>query len=129
MADLVLDAEPLVKLEQRDDLTLALTKEAEKRDQVLYVAGATYTEIWRGGDGKKGAAMAWALSRVTPVPTSDKLGKRAGELLKLAGLDEEQAFDAIVVATAEFKKAEVLTGDIKDLGPLGTVAGVRIVPL
>jgi hypothetical protein len=103
MADLVLDAEPLIKLEQRDKFTTTLIDDAKKRGQVLYVASATYAEIWCGPGGKKGAAMAWALSKATSVTTNEKLGKRAGELLKLAGLTADQAFDAIVVATAELK--------------------------
>lgn len=128
MADLVLDAGPLIKLEKGDKRTLTLASEAKNRGQELFVASATYAEVWRGGQGK-GAAMAWALSRVTSVTTSEKLGKRAGELLKLAGLEAEKALDAIVVATAELKRADVLTVDPTDLGRLGTVAGVRIVPL
>jgi predicted nucleic acid-binding protein len=124
MAGLVLDAGPLIKLEGRYPIALALVKEAKQRGEELLVAGATYTEVWRGHRNGVGTPMSIALKNVKPVRTTEMIGKLAGELLQKASLDETHGFDAIVVATAASRGAEVVTGDPADIGRLAAVAGV-----
>jgi predicted nucleic acid-binding protein len=124
MAGLVLDAGPLIKLEGRSPIALALVKEAKQRGEELLVSGATYTEVWRGHRNGAGTPMSIALKNVKPVRTTEAIGKLAGELLQKASLDETYGFDAIVVATAASRGAEVVTGDPADIGRLAAVAGV-----
>jgi predicted NAD/FAD-binding protein len=52
------------------------------------------------------------LKTVVPVPTSEALGRRAGEVMADAGADATLRFDAIVVATAASRNADVLTDDL-----------------
>ena len=88
------------------------------------MAGATYTEVWRGHRNGAGTPMSIALKHVKPVQTTETIGKFAGELLQKAELDGTYGLDAIVVATAALRDAEVVTVDPKDIGRLASVAGV-----
>lgn len=126
MADVVLDACVLIDLERRDRRTELWIEEAVRRGHALLVAGATYTEVWRGYVGGKGYEMQRVLKSVVPVPTSESIGRRAGEILVEAGAEETLRFDAIVVATAAARHADVLTDDLGDIEYLGAYGGVRV---
>jgi predicted nucleic acid-binding protein len=128
LASLVLDAGVLIDLERRDQRARAWLEEAVARGDVLLVAGATYAEVWRGYRNGKGHNMSKVLKAVAPVPTSEAVGRRAGELMHKAGAAHELGLDAIVVATAEKEKADVVTKDPKDIALLAGQAlrvGVR----
>jgi predicted nucleic acid-binding protein len=126
MADLVLDACILIDLEQRDRRTQLWIEEAVKRGSGLLVAGATYAEVWRGHRHGKGWGMQGVLRSVVPVATTEPIGRRAGEVLEELGADKALRFDAIVVATAKARNADVLTDDLDDIEYLGAQVGVRV---
>lgn len=126
MANLVLDAGVLIDLEQRKVQAEAWIEEAVDRKVGLLVAGATYTEVWKGYRNGKGYEMARVLKTVAPIPTSDSIGRRAGELIREAKAAKDLRFDAIVVATAAAKQADVLTNDLDDIKLLASYAGVRV---
>ncbi len=127
MAALVLDAGVLIDLEQHKAHAQAWLEEVVGRDDLLLVAGATYAEVWRGYRNGKGHNMSRVLNAVAAVPTSEAIGRRAGELMHRAQAPTSLRFDAIVVATAEHEKAGVITNDLRDLGRLASHANqVRI---
>lgn len=126
MADVVLDACILIDLERRDARTRLWIEEAVKRESGLLVAGTTYAEVWRGHRRGRGYAMEQVLRAVEPVATSQAIGRRAGELIEEAGAGTALRFDAIVVATAAHRRADVLTDDLDDIEILGAYAGVRV---
>jgi predicted nucleic acid-binding protein len=126
MADVVLDACILINLERRDRITERWIEEALERDSALLVAGATYTEVWGGYRNGLGYEMNRVLRAVIPMPTSEAIGRRAGELLEETGAGVALRFDAIVVATAAAHNADVLTDDVDDMEILGWYAGVTV---
>jgi predicted nucleic acid-binding protein len=126
MADVVLDACVLIDLERRDRRTELWIEEAVLRGSSLLVAGATYTEVWKGYAQGKGYGMQRVLKSVVPIPTSESIGRRAGEILAEAGASMTLRFDAIVVATAAARNADVLTDDLDDIEYLGAYGGVRV---
>ncbi len=126
MADVVLDACMLINLEQRDRHTELWIEEATRRGSALLVAGATYTEVWKGYTRGKGYEMQRVLKSVVPVPTNDRIGRRAGEILADSGAPKTLRFDAIVVATAAARHADVLTDDLDDIEYLAAYGNVRV---
>jgi predicted nucleic acid-binding protein len=79
----------------------------------------TLTEVLRGGP--RDAAVHRVLSRITVVPVSPELGRRAGELLGATGLPGKRCcVDAVVAATALERERPVvlLTSDPDDLSRL-----------
>jgi predicted nucleic acid-binding protein len=126
MADVVLDACILIDLERGDRNTELWIQEAVARGDVLLVAGATYTEVWKGYRNGQGHKMNRILKSVVAVPTNEALGRRAGEVMEEAGAHATLRFDAIVVATAASRGADVLTDDLDDIEYLGAYAGVRV---
>jgi len=126
MADVVLDACILVDLEQRDRRTQIAVDELVGGRSALLVAGATYTEVWRGHQQGRGWQMERVLDAVEAVPTAQEIGRLGGELLARAGAGPELRFDAIVVATAAVCRAHVLTDDLDDIEILAAYANVRV---
>lgn len=127
MADVVLDACVLIGLERGDRRTRLWIGEAVARGAALLVAGATYTEVWKGYRNGQGYEMSRILKAVIPVPTNEAVGRRAGEVMEEAGADPTLRFDAIVVATAAIRNADVVTDDLDDIEYLGAYARVRVV--
>jgi predicted nucleic acid-binding protein len=79
----------------------------------------TLAEVLRGAP--RDAAVHRVLSRITVVPVSRELGRRAGELLGATGLlGNRCAIDAIVAATALERERPIvlLTSDPDDLSRL-----------
>jgi predicted nucleic acid-binding protein len=126
MADVVLDACILVDLERQDRRTRVAVDELVGRGSALLVAGATYTEVWRGHRHGHSWHMEQALGAVEAVPTTEEIGRLAGELLEKAGAEPALRFDAIVVATAAVAGADVLTDDLQDIKILVAYANVRV---
>lgn len=129
MADVVLDACILVDLERHDRRTQIAVDELVSAGGALLVAGATYTEVWRGYEHGRGWQMQQVLGAVEPVSTTEDIGRLAGELLARTGAAPALSFDAIVVATAAVSNAHVLTDDLDDIEILGAYASIRVLPV
>jgi predicted nucleic acid-binding protein len=116
---LLLDSEGLVKLAAGDERARAFLETAIGRRAQVAVSAITLTEVLRGGP--RDALLHRALSRITTVPVSPELGRRAGELLGATGLSGHRcAIDAVVAATALSSPRPVvlLTSDPDDLARL-----------
>lgn len=96
---LVLDSEGLSKLASGDGKVRAFLETARVRRARVVVSAITLTEVLRGGP--RDATVHRVLSRVTVLPVTPELGRRAGELLGATGLSGHRcAIDAVVAATA-----------------------------
>jgi predicted nucleic acid-binding protein len=116
---LVLDCEGLSKLASGDARTRAYLDSARTRRARVAVSAITLTETLRGGS--RDATVHRVLSRITVVPVTVEIGRRAGELLGATGLSGHRcAIDAVVAATALGLERPIvlLTGDPDDLNRL-----------
>jgi predicted nucleic acid-binding protein len=116
---LILDSEGLSKLAAGDARTRGYLDSARTRGARVAVSAITLTETLRGGP--RDAAVYRVLSRITVVPVSPEIARRAGELLGETGLSGHRcAIDAIVAATAlELERPVVLlTSDPDDVNRL-----------
>ncbi len=116
---LVLDSEGLSKLAAGDARARAHLDTARARRARVVVSAITVTEVLRGRS--RDAAVHRVLARITVVPVTAKIARRAGELLGKTGLPGHRcAVDAVVAATAmELKRPVVLlTSDPDDLAKL-----------
>jgi predicted nucleic acid-binding protein len=116
---LILDGEGLSKLAAGDARTRGYLDTARARGARVAVSAVTLTEVLRGGP--RDAAVYRVLSRITALPVSPQIARRAGELLGATGLPGHRcAIDAIVAATAlELERpAVLLTSDPDDLNRL-----------
>jgi predicted nucleic acid-binding protein len=116
---LVLDAEGLAKLAAGDARTRGYLDSAVARGARVAVSAITLTEVLRGGP--RDAAVHRVLSRITMVPVSAAVARRAGELLGTTGLSGHRcAIDAVVATTARAAERPVvlLTSDPDDMSRL-----------
>jgi len=116
---LVLDSEGLSKLASGDGKARAFLETARVRRARVVVSAITLTEVLRGGP--RDASVHRVLSRVTVLPVTPELGRRAGELLGATGLSGHRcAIDAVVAATALdiARPVVLLTSDPDDLNRL-----------
>lgn len=116
---LVPDSEGLSKLAMGDTRARAHLATALTRRARVAVSAITLTEVLRGGS--RDAAVHRVLSRITVVPVSPEIARRAGELLGATGLSGHRcAIDAVVAATALGLQRPVvlLTSDPDDLSRL-----------
>src|SRR4051794_19676515 len=104
---IVIDATPLVLLAKADPGAIEWLDEAVARGAVLYCAGATYAEVWRGHSqspvhGAQAIRLDKVLKTLIAVPTCEVIGRGAGDILAAASLERASGLtlDAIVVATA-----------------------------
>ena len=96
---LVLDSEGLSKLARGDARVRGYLDSARARGAKVAVSAITLTEALRGGP--RDAAVHRVLARITIVPVTAEIARRAGELLGTAGLSGHRcAIDAVVAATA-----------------------------
>src|SRR6266705_3128787 len=96
---LLLDTEGLSKLAAGDARTRGYLESARSRRARVVVSAITLTEALRGGP--RDAAVHRVLSRITVVPVTAEIARRAGELLGATGLSGHRcAIDAVVAATA-----------------------------
>lgn len=96
---LVLDGEGLSKLAVGDARVRAYLDGARARGARVAVSAVTLTETLRGGP--RDAAVHRVLARITVVPVTAAIARRAGELLGATGLSGHRcAIDAVVAATA-----------------------------
>jgi predicted nucleic acid-binding protein len=115
----VLDSEGLSKLAAGDDRVRAYLDSARARRARVAASAITLTETLRGGS--RDAAVHRVLSRITVVPVTAHIARRAGELLGATGLSGHRcAIDAVVAATAlELERPIVLlTSDPDDMNRL-----------
>jgi predicted nucleic acid-binding protein len=116
---LVLDSEGLSKLAAGDAHARAYLDSARARRARVAVSAITLTEVLRGS--ARDAAVHRVLSRITIVPVSPEIARRAGELLGATGLSGHRcAIDAVVAATALGLERPIvlLTSDPDDFSKL-----------
>jgi predicted nucleic acid-binding protein len=116
---LVLDSEGLSKLAAGDDRARAYLGSARARHAKVAASAITLTETLRGGP--RDTAVHRVLSRITVVPVTAQIARRAGELLGATGLCGHRcAIDAVVAATALGLERPVvlLTSDPDDMNRL-----------
>ena len=96
---LVLDSEGVSKLAAGDARARGYLNSARARRAQVAVSAITLTETLRGGP--RDATVHRVLSRITVVPVTAQVARRAGELLGATGLSGHRcAIDAVVAATA-----------------------------
>lgn len=116
---LVLDSEGLAKLAAGDLCARAYLDSALARRAQVVTSAITLTEVLRGGT--RDATVHRVLSRITVLPVTAQIARRAGELLGTAGLAGHRcAIDAIVAATAPGLERPILllTSDLDDMRKL-----------
>jgi predicted nucleic acid-binding protein len=116
---LVLDAEGLAKLAVGDARVRGYLDSARARGARVAVSAVTLTEALRGGP--RDAAVHRVLVRITVVPVTAVIARRAGELLGATGLSGHLcAIDAVVAATALDSERPIvlLTSDPDDMNRL-----------
>jgi predicted nucleic acid-binding protein len=116
---LILDSGGLFKLAAGDKLARGYLETAIARRARVAVSAITLTEVLRGD--KRDAAVHRVLSRITIMPVTPEIARRAGELLGATGLSGHRcAIDAVVAATALVmeRPAVLLTSDLDDLARL-----------
>jgi predicted nucleic acid-binding protein len=116
---LFLDSEGLAKLAAGDARARAYLETARLRRARVVVSAVTLPEVLRGGP--RDAAVHRVLSRVTTLPVTPELARRAGELLGTTGLSGHRcAIDSIVAVTAMDlpRPVVILTSDPDDLSRL-----------
>ncbi len=121
---LVLDSEGLSKLAVGDARARGYFDSARERGAQVAVSAIALTEALRGGP--RDAAVHRVLSRITVVPVTAAIARRAGELLGATGLSGHRcAIDAVVAVTAlEMGRPVVLlTSDPDDLTKLAEEPG------
>ena len=116
---LVLDCEGLSELAAGDARARGYFDSARERGARVAVSAITLAEALRGGP--RDAAVHRVLSRITVIPVTAAIARRAGELLGTTGLSGHRcAIDAVVAATAleMGRPVLVLTSDPDDLTTL-----------
>ena len=124
---LVLDAGALVAIERSDRSVVALLKRELLAGRAPLTHGGVVGQVWRSGSGRQ-ANLARLLRGVEVRALDGALGRRAGELLGLAG--EVDVIDAAVALLAVDGDV-ILTSDPGDLAALVAAAGTHadIVPV
>ena len=125
---LILDSGAVIAASRGDDRALAYLRRAVEVDADVRVPVAVVAETTRGS--ARDAGVHRVLNAVGRCePTTESIGRLAGELLGRAGRNE--TVDALVVAEASAAgNAIVLTGDPRDLAALADgLPGVQIVSL
>ena len=124
---LVLDAGALVAIERADRGVFALLKRESLAGRAPLTHGGVVGQVWRSGSGRQ-ANLARLLRGVEVRALDGALGRRAGELLGLAG--DIDVIDAAVALLA-LDGDVILTSDPGDLAALVAAAGTHadIVPV
>lgn len=124
---LVLDAGALVAIERSDRSVVALLKRELLAGRAPLTHGGVVGQVWRSGSGRQ-ANLARLLRGVEVRALDGVLGRRAGELLGLAGAVD--VIDAAVALLATDGDV-ILTSDPGDLAALVAAAGTHadIVPV
>lgn len=123
----MLDAGALVAIERADRGVFALLKRELLAGRAPLTHGGVVGQVWRSGSGRQ-ANLARLLQGVEVRALDGALGRRAGELLGIAG--EDDVIDAAVALLA-LDGDMILTSDPGDLAALVAAAGTHadIVPV
>ena len=119
---LVLDAAALIAVERVDRDIVALIKQELLDGRLPITHGGIVGQVWRGGSGRQ-TNLARLLPGLDVVALDDALGRRAGILLGMAGMND--AVDAALVllaADGDF----LLTSDPDDIATLAQITGFHI---
>ena len=119
MSALVLDSGVLVAVDQGDRTMVMDLRNAQRRGLDLRTNAMVVAQVWRDGRGRQ-AVLARLLTGVDVRTVTPADGKRAGELLKAAGLAD--AVDATVALLAG-PGDRILTTDPDDLKRLSDAVG------
>lgn len=124
---LIIDAGAFVAVERNDREVIALIKRELEAGRAPLTHGGIVGQVWRGGAGRQ-AGLARLLAGVEVAQLDDKLGRRAGLLLRSS--KTRDVVDAALVLLAR-DGDEILTSDAGDLLPLARAAGteLEIVPI
>jgi predicted nucleic acid-binding protein len=115
----VLDARGLAKLAAGDPAVRAMALSTQQLGGTIVTAASTLAEVLRGAPGD--APLHQALQRVRVVPVDRAAGRRAGELLRSAGMsDHGDTADSLlaVIALAQERPVVLLTSDPDDMARL-----------
>lgn len=118
---LVLDAGALVSLERNERPMWVRLKAAQQAGDLPVTHAGVIGQVWRGGSRQ--ARLSHALAGVEARSLDEQLGRAAGRLLGIAGLDD--VIDAAVVLLAR-DGDEIVTADHGDLERLATAADVHV---
>ena len=114
MKTVVFDASMFIALEKRDVGSITALALLLKREAAICVAASTVAEVWRGPKNKIGPTFSWLKPSIVSVDAD--LAKRAGNLLAACKGDSSNTLDALLVATAEKRRAdEIYTSDTRDI--------------
>ncbi len=119
---LVFDTGALVALERNDRAMWTRMKIATLDGHPPLTHGGVVGQVWRGGSGRQ-AVLAKAFDSTEVVALTEGLGRTAGVLLAIAGLDD--VVDASIVAIAR-DGDQIITSDPSDIGRLVQAAGLRV---
>ena len=119
---LILDAGAFLAVERADREIAALLKGELLARRVPRTHGGVVGQIWRGGGGRQ-ASVARLLGATEVVALDERLGRRAGVLLRRAQADD--AIDAAVVLLAADGDT-ILSSDAQDLRSLAVAAAVHV---
>jgi predicted nucleic acid-binding protein len=126
MAEVALDAGALIALEKGERGIWNLVRESVRQGVVLSISAAALAQVWRGGS--RSARLAQAIPRCEIDSLDDVLARKTGELL--ASSKTKDLVDACVVASAERRRAAIVTSDVHDLQLLAAqVHGVSVLDL
>ncbi|MGF1597133.1 MAG: type II toxin-antitoxin system VapC family toxin [Acidimicrobiales bacterium] len=118
---LVLDTGALVALERNERRMWIRLKAAQLDGDLPVTHAGALGQVWRGG--ARQAQLARALIGIDVRPLDEQLGRRAGQLLGVAGMAD--VIDAAVVALTQ-DGDEIVTSDPRDLEQLAGAYGRHI---
>lgn len=117
----IYDAGALIALERNDRELWAALKAAGRRRQPPATHGGIVGQVWR--DGAAQARLARGLKGIDVIAMSDRLGRRAGELLAASGTAD--VLDAAVTLLAHDGDV-ICTSDPDDIAHLVATLGLDV---
>lgn len=118
---LVLDTGALVALERNERQMWVRLKVAQLSGDPPVTHAGVLGQVWRGGPRQ--ARLSQALAGIDVRPLDEQMGRKAGQLLGIAGMSD--VVDAAVILLAE-DGDEVVTSDHHDLEQLANASGRHI---
>ncbi len=119
---LVLDAGAFVAVERADRAMVARLRIAQQAGLELRTTAVVISQVWRDPGGRQ-ANLARLLTAVDVKAVDERLGKKGGVLLGLAGAQD--AVDASVVVVSATGD-RIVTSDSKDIRRLVAASGLTI---
>lgn len=103
----------------------ALVREAVSGQSAVAFSILTDAELWAGIQGKpQDHSIRLMLSRMTRLPFTLEVARRAGTLRKIYQSNSLKLPDAIIAATAEIHNLPLYTNNFKDFSPITTITVV-----